>query len=75
MEQHIFDTEEFKSLPWRKRFVIRLKVAFIEFISLMCLVAMLTSCVSEPVYQTGTLTKGNPDNTYLDSCDIYCCGD
>ena len=29
----------------------------------------------KPVYQTGTLTKGNPDNSYLDSCDIYCCGD
>ena len=26
-------------------------------------------------YQVGTLTKGNPDNTYLDSYDIYCCGD
>ena len=29
----------------------------------------------EPVYQTGTLTKGNPDNSYLDSCEVYCCGD
>ena len=31
--------------------------------------------IEEPVYQTGTLTKGNPDNSYLVSCDIYCCGD
>ena len=36
---------------------------------------LLSSCVSESKFETGTLTKGNPDNTYLDSCDIYCCGD
>jgi hypothetical protein len=39
---------------------------------------ILTAYVSkekEPVYQTGTLTKGNPDNSYLDSCEVYCCGD
>ena len=29
----------------------------------------------ESAYQTGTLTKGNPDNSYLDSCEVYCCGD
>jgi len=34
-EKHIFDTEEFKSLPWGKRIVIRLKVAFFEFISFL----------------------------------------
>ena len=44
-----------------------------------CLVFALliaTACKKkEAAYQVGTLTKGNPDNTYLDSCDIYCCGD
>lgn len=47
------------------------------------LIATAWSCNDEPkrednrlnVYQVGTLTKGNPDNSYLDSCDIYCCGD
>ena len=47
------------------------------------LIATAWSCKDEPnnkdnrlnEYQVGTLTKGNPDNTYLDSCDIYCCGD
>lgn len=47
------------------------------------LIATAWACKDEPkrednrlnAYQVGTLTKGNPDNTYLDSCDIYCCGD
>ena len=26
-------------------------------------------------YEVGSVTKGNPDNSYLDSCEIYCCGD
>lgn len=30
--EDIFQTEEFKRLPWRKRFCIRLKVAFFGFI-------------------------------------------
>ncbi len=34
----------------------------------------LTAC-SKPVYQTGTLTKGNPDNSYLDTTKLYGCGD
>jgi|32_taG_2_1085360.scaffolds.fasta_scaffold05299_7 hypothetical protein len=74
-EKHLFDTAEFKSLPWKKRIVVRLKVAFIEFISLMCLLGILTSCVSKPTSYTGSLTTGNPDNSYLDSCEVYCCGD
>lgn len=39
------------------------------------IVLVLSSCTTEPVYQVGTLTKGNPDNSYLDSCNTYCCGD
>ncbi len=47
------------------------------------LIATAWACKDEPNnkdnrlkdYQVGTLTKGNPDNSYLDSCDIYCCGD
>jgi len=31
--EDIFLTEEFKSLPWRKRFIIRLKVAFFQTIN------------------------------------------
>jgi hypothetical protein len=26
-------------------------------------------------YETGYVTTGNPDNSYLDTCKIYCCGD
>jgi len=29
--EDIFDTTEFKALPWGKRFLIRLKVAFFTF--------------------------------------------
>ena len=40
------------------------------------LIATAWSCKQEKTaYQVGTLTKGNPDNTYLDSCEVYCCGD
>ena len=46
----------------------------IKVILVLLCTACSTAC-SKPVYQTGTLTKGNPDNSYLDSCDIYCCGD
>lgn len=31
----ILDSKEFKSLPWRKRIIVRLKVAFAEFISML----------------------------------------
>jgi hypothetical protein len=43
----------------------------------MCVSVIIVLCLAfeEPVYQTGTLTKGNPDNSYLDSCEVYCCGD
>ena len=33
--EDIFETEEFKKLPWKKRFVIRLKVAFFGFLEMM----------------------------------------
>lgn len=32
--EEIFDAEEFKQLPWRKRFIIRIKVAFFETIKM-----------------------------------------
>lgn len=46
-------------------------------IAVLAVSVAVTLClaIEEPAYQTGTLTKGNPDNSYLDSCDIYCCGD
>jgi len=28
--EDIFKTKEFKSLPWNKRFIVRLKVAFFQ---------------------------------------------
>ena len=31
--EDIFLTKEFKSLPWRKRFIIKLKVAFHQFVN------------------------------------------
>ena len=46
-----------------------------EMKTLLLLAALgLTAC-SKPVYQTGTLTKGNPDNSYLDTTKVYGCGD
>jgi len=30
---------------------------------------------SVPDYEVGYVTTGNPDNSYLDTCKIYCCGD
>jgi hypothetical protein len=32
-----------------------------------------TSCTKG--YETGCVTTGNPDNSYLDTTKIYCCGD
>lgn len=41
----------------------------------IALVIWVATINTEPAYQIGTLTKGNPDNSYLDSCEAYCCGD
>lgn len=35
----------------------------------------LLSCAAEKDYEVGYVTKGNPDNSYLDTCKTYCCGD
>lgn len=32
--EDIFKTEEFKALPWKKRFLLRLKIAFFATISM-----------------------------------------
>jgi len=36
---------------------------------------LLASCTPEKDYETGYVTTGNPDNSYLDTTKIYCCGD
>lgn len=36
---------------------------------------VLSCAIDTPTYETGYVTKGNPDNSYLDSCEVYCCGD
>ena len=36
---------------------------------------LIASCVAEKDYEVGYVTKGNPDNNYLDTCKTYCCGD
>ena len=35
----------------------------------------LASCSTKKDYETGYVTTGNPDNSYLDTTKIYCCGD
>ena len=44
-------------------------------ICLATYIVLALALPSEPTYQTGSLTKGNPDNSYLDTCRVYCCGD
>jgi len=45
----------------------------IRFALVVYAIVALTSCSKG--YETGYVTKGNPDNSYLDTCEIYCCGD
>lgn len=54
----------------------------VKVLSVILLGLLLTFCDidrgAEEVkkkYKTGSVTKGNPDNSYLDSCRVYCCGD
>jgi hypothetical protein len=42
---------------------------------IILILVTMSSCSSQPDYEVGYLTKGNPDNSYLDSCETYCCGD
>jgi len=35
----------------------------------------LASCSTKKDYEVGYVTTGNPDNSYLDTTKIYCCGD
>lgn len=35
----------------------------------------LSSCSTPKDYETGYVTKGNPDNSYLDTTKAYGCGD
>jgi len=35
----------------------------------------LAACTAEKDYETGYVTTGNPDNSYLDTTKIFCCGD
>ena len=42
---------------------------------ILILVLLLSSCVAKKDYEVGYVTKGNADNSYLDTCKVYCCGD
>jgi hypothetical protein len=42
---------------------------------LILIVFVLGSCSTQKDYEVGYVTKGNPDNSYLDTCKVYCCGD
>lgn len=46
----------------------------LRFALIVCALVTLSSCATES-YETGYVTKGNPDNSYLDTCKVYCCGD
>ena len=32
----------------------------------------LAACTAEKVYETGYVTTGTPDNSYLDTTKLYC---
>jgi hypothetical protein len=55
------------------KLIIEFRVAIIFFL-LVGLAGFLVNRNTKE-YKTGYVTNGNPDNTYLDSCEIYCCGD
>jgi len=44
-------------------------------IMLTLVLLCLASCSTKKDYETGYVTTGNPDNSYLDTTKIYCCGD
>ena len=50
-------------------------LSLILTICLATYIVLALALPSEPTYQTGSLTKGNPDNSYLDTGRVYCCGD
>ena len=39
------------------------------------LLLLMVGCTPVKDYETGYVTTGNPDNSYLDTCRVYCCGD
>ena len=43
--------------------------------SLLIALLILGACSSEKDYEVGYVTTGNPDNSYLDTTKLYCCGD
>lgn len=49
------------------------RVAIIFF--LLLAVAGLIVQHNKKDYETGYVTTGDPDNSYLDSTRVYCCGD
>ena len=42
---------------------------------LVIIAILLASCSKKADYETGYVTTGNPDNSYLDTTKVYCCGD
>ena len=50
-------------------------IVSLVLVLVMTTVIVLSCAIDTPSYETGYVTKGNPDNSYLDSCEVYCCGD
>jgi hypothetical protein len=55
------------------RIIKEFRVAIIFF--LLLAIAGLLVQKNKKDYETGYVTTGNPDNSYLDSTRVYCCGD
>ena len=55
------------------KFIKEFRVAIIFFFLLG--LAWLMVQHNTKSYETGFLNTGNPDNSYLDTTKIYCCGD
>jgi hypothetical protein len=55
------------------KYIKKFRVVIIFFLLWGLAVAMVYK--NKKDYETGYVTTGNPDNSYLDTTKIYCCGD
>lgn len=66
-----------KKYNWvRNNPILSAWIGFIKGVIYTILVyELLIGCTANVDYEVGYVTTGNPDNSYLDSCKTYCCGD
>ena len=57
------------------KFIKEFRVAILFFLLIGVAWLLVQHNTEEKDYETGSLNAGNPDNSYLDTTKIYCCGD